>query len=301
MELLFLFVCIIEMIIQIKLLIKLKKECISKEWYSFLGTNIAIFISNIVAYSLFANKANGLSDAIGCLLTCGFVLVSNIILFIIGLIIKRIIKNKFKKSNKASFIKSSIIILICNLIILFVIPGFISKNNLNTGEKFIIKYLEKKYGNSNYEVVNIYEEYCNSGMWDKYLCGYYYEVKSDYMENTFIISVDDNFAYIDEDFFIPVYYSQKYNLKYILEYDDWYTSIEYDFDEFNNYITTSIEDKYLVETKNLEIEDLYIDYVKSWNNIDGAEYNSNYFIVSNNYGKIPSFDELIGLLINYYN
>ena len=57
----------------------------------------------------------------------------------------------------------------------------------------------------------------------------------------------------------------------------------------------------MAETKNLEIEDLYIDYVKSWNNIDGAEYNSNYFIVSNNYGKIPSFDELIGLLINYYN
>ena len=53
-------------------------------------------------------------------------------------------------------------------------------------------------------------------MWDKYLSGYYYEIKSDYMEDTFIVSIDDNFNYINADYFLPVYYSQKYNLNYSL-------------------------------------------------------------------------------------
>lgn len=112
--------------------------------------------------------------------------------------------------------------------------------------------MNNKYGNSNYKVVNVYKEYSNYGMWDKYLSGYYYEIKSDYMKDTFIVSIDDNFNYIDADYFLPVYYSQKNNLKYNLEYDDWYTSVNYDFSEFDNYINKIINEQYLIETEKID-------------------------------------------------
>ena len=138
-------------------------------------------------------------------------------------------------------------------------------------------------------------------MWDKYLSGYYYEIKSDYMKNTFIISVDDNFLYIDDDYFLPVYYSEKYNLPYKLSYDDWYTSVSYDFDGFDKYIINSIKDKYSIETDRFKVKELYKDYVQSWNNIDGVTYHPSYFIIPENYGKIPSINELDELLVEYYN
>ena len=174
-----------------------------------------------------------------------------------------------------------------------------SNITLKSGEKKVVNYLNNKYGNSNYKVVNVYKEYSNYGMWDKYLSGYYYEIKSDYMKDTFIVSIDDNFNYIDADYFLPVYYSQKNNLKYNLEYDDWYTSVNYDFSEFDNYINKIINEQYLIETEKIDASGIYKDYVNSWNNIDGVKYNSNYYIVPVNNGRIPTIQELIDSLIKY--
>ena len=55
-----------------------------------------------------------------------------------------------------------------------------------------------------------------------------------------------------------------------------------------------------IETENVEIEDIFTNYIHSWNNMDGVQYNLNYFIIPENYGRIPSMDELIDLLIQYY-
>ena len=136
-------------------------------------------------------------------------------------------------------------------------------------------------------------------MWDKYLSGFYYEIKSDYMEDTFIVSIDDNFNYIDADYFLPVYYSQKYNFNYSLEYDDWYTSVDYDFEEFDNYIKKIINEQYPMNSEKIDVRGIYSNYVQSWSSIDGVKYNSNYYIVSANNGKIPTTQELVNQLIKY--
>ena len=295
---LFLIFCIIQIIIQIISVIKLKKSKKSKYFNLFIGINIASFISTIYAFYVFRKNILGLSDAIYCLLVCGFSFITNIVLLIIGLIVKKITKDNKIRINKNSFF-IGIFILLLNIIIIFILPTIVNNISLKLDEKKVINYLNNKYGNSNYKVISIYKEYSHYGMWDKYLSGYYYKIKSDYMKDTFIIKVDNN--YIEADYFLPVYFSQKYNLNYNLEYHDWNNSLEYDFTDFNNYIKDLIKNKMLTLNKEVDPSVIYNDYIHSYSNIDGVKYNSNYYIISSNNGKIPTIEELISSLINYNN
>lgn len=295
---LFLIFCIIQIIIQIISVIKLKKSKKSKYFNLFIGINIASFISTIYAFYVFRKNILGLSDAIYCLLVCGFSFITNIVLLIIGLIVKKITKDNKIRINKNSFF-IGIFILLLNIIIIFILPTIVNNISLKLDEKKVINYLNNKYGNSNYKVISIYKEYSHYGMWDKYLSGYYYKIKSDYMKDTFIIKVDNN--YIEADYFLPVYFSQKYNLNYNLEYHDWNNSLEYDFTDFNNYIKDLIKNKMLTLNKEVDPSVIYNDYIHSYSNIDGVKYNSNYYIISSDNGKIPTIEELIRSLINYNN
>lgn len=295
---LFLIFCIIQIIIQIISVIKLKKSKKSKYFNLFIGINIASFISTIYAFYVFRKNILGLSDAIYCLLVCGFSFITNIVLLIIGLIVKKITKDNKIRINKNSFF-IGIFILLLNIIIIFILPTIVNNISLKLDEKKVINYLNNKYGNSNYKVISIYKEYSHYGMWDKYLSGYYYKIKSDYMKDTFIIKVDNN--YIEADYFLPVYFSQKYNLNYNLEYHDWNNSLEYDFTDFNNYIKDLIKNKMLTLNKEVDPSVIYNDYIHSYSNIDGVKYNSNYYIISADNGKIPTIEELIRSLINYNN
>lgn len=280
MNLLFLIISILEIIIELGLLIKVKKNGLKKDWHNFLGINIAVLISDIIIYQLLANTAIGLGSAIGALFVCGFTLIINILLLLIGFLMKR----KIKKDKKNYFL-TGILVFIFNIVIMVSVPLLVSKITINKGKNYVTDYLNKKYGNANYEVVNVYKNYENYGMWDKYLSSYYYEIKSDYMDETFIVQIDESLEYITSDFFLPVYYSLKFNLKYNLEYDDWSSDINYNFDEFNEYVKNNSENK------NIEVEYLYKDFVDSWNNIDGVKYNENY--LNENFGEIPEFNELI--------
>ena len=280
MNLLFLIISILEIIIELGLLIKVKKNGLKKDWHNFLGINIAVLISDIIIYQLLANTAIGLGSAIGALFVCGFTLIINILLLLIGFLMKR----KIKKDKKNYFL-TGILVFIFNIVIMVSVPLLVSKITINKGKNYVTDYLNKKYGNANYEVVNVYKNYENYGMWDKYLSSYYYEIKSDYMDETFIVQIDESLEYLTSDFFLPVYNSLKLNLKYNLEYDDWSSDINYNFDEFNEYVKNNSENK------NIEVEYLYKDFVDSWNNIDGVKYNENY--LNENFGKIPEFNELI--------
>ena len=52
MNLLFLIISILEIIIELGLLIKVKKNGLKKDWHNFLGINIAVLISDIIIYQL---------------------------------------------------------------------------------------------------------------------------------------------------------------------------------------------------------------------------------------------------------
>lgn len=278
MYLLFLVISIVELVIQIFLLVNVRRKGLKKDWHNFLGTNIAVLISNFIIYGLFANSALGLSSALSSIIVCGFALISNLLLLIISFFIKP----KIKKDKKHYF-GMGIIILVLNLLIMITVPMIINRITIGKGKNYVIDYLNNKYGKANYEVLNVYEHYNDSGMWDKYLSNYYYELKCDYMEESFIIMVDNDFNYIESDFFLPVYYSEQLDLQYTLNYNDWDLGIEYNFDEFDEYVYNQLDDK------NINVEYIYTDYVKSWNNIDGVEYNVENAI----YGEVPSIEEII--------
>ena len=280
---LYFIVYISELIIKINLLEDFKKNNIDKNGGEFFGITIMIFISNILAYFNFAWNSTGFTSAFWAILICACVFICDVILFIIGLEIK----NKKQKLNsindtiikEKSFIKSSIITLICNIIIIFIIPIIIQKMILGNGGKHVIKYLEQKYGNDgNYRVVNIGKDYEHYGMVDKYLVGYYYEIKSDYMENTFVIRIDDEFSNISTDLFLPVYYSEKNNLNYRL---DCSNGLHYDFQNLEKYIKDNIENE---TEKKFKIYDICGNYTHLWDS----------------YGRIPSINEIVDSIKVYY-
>ena len=278
---------------------KTKEKKNIKYWYIFLGVACASLISDGIAYSTYCENEMGLSYAISAMIICGLIAFLNIILLIIGLIIKRILKKIIDKYNNRLFYITCVTTLIINLIIIFIVPICISILTLKKGEKYIINYLIKKYGDNNYEVVDTYIEYSDNGMWDKYLSGLYYEIKSDNMINTFIINTNKENSYVKNDYFLPVYYSEKNNLKYKLEYQEYNNSLEYNFDELKYYIKNIIRDKYQIDDEKIKIEPLYKDYVKSWSSTGKIEYNKNYFIIPDNYGKIPSIEEYVNSIIEY--
>ena len=299
-ELLFLifFTYIIEAIIQIFLLNRFIKRHIEKYWYEFLGITIVIFLSDILAYITFSyNSVTGLISYYGELVfICVSILCCNLILWISGWIIKNKTKQLNNENNKKiKRVPLSVIILICNFIIIFIAPTLLKLNN---DKMSIMSYLEQKYGDGNYKVVKIRKQYSkNEGFFTGYdVSGYNYEIKSDYMENTFIIHINNISSNIYSDYFLPVYYSEKYNLDYELyyEYDDRTKETQYDFDELEEYIRNNITAKTDdFTTENFEIEDICRNY--------DVQYSSNYLIIPEDYGRIPSMDELIDLLIEYYN
>ncbi len=294
-ELLFLifFTYIIEVIIQIFLLNRFIKRHVEKYWYEFLGITIIIFLSDILAYVTLANNlATGYSEMV---FICVSILCCNLILWISGLIIKNKTKQlNDKNDKKIKRFPFSIIILVCNFIIIFIAPTLLKLNN---DKMSMMTYLEQKYGDGNYNVVKIRKQYSKAdGFFTGYdVSGYNYEIKSDYMENTFIIHINNISSYISSDYFLPVYYSEKYNLDYELyyEYDDRTKETHYDFDELEEYIRNNIKTKTEdFATEKVEIEDICRNY--------DVQYNPNYIIIPEDYGKIPSMDELIDLLIDYY-
>ena len=303
--LLFVFLYIVEASVQIFTLHRYRKWGESEDWFNFLGIHLTTFICNVIACLYLSNQANGLGSGILCVLIFVFAFGINFVLLIAGLIIMAIVKKKMGKreeerKNSFSIFKNIIIILLCNLFIMFFIPSMVHHIMVKNGERFIVDYLSQRYGNGNYKVVDVYKEYSNIGMFDKSLSGYCYEIKSSHMDSPFIVTIDKKITYVEDDYFIPVYFSEKLNLSYELFYSDWYNSIEYDFNEFEEYILEIIEKQYSIGLNKYNIGDIYRDYVSSWNNIDGVTYSPNYYMIPSTYGKVPTIDELIELIVVHY-
>lgn len=296
MEGLYILVCIIGLCVQIFSLIYLKTSKENKYWNLFIGISIANVISVFIAYGVFSDAALGLGNAVLCLLICGFSFFSNLIIFIIGLIVKKNIKDETINLNK-SFLLVSVLVVLINVISLLVIPSIVYKIHINSGEKKIVNYLEEKYGDGNYKIVSVYKEYSTKGMWDEYVSGYYYEIESDYMKDTFVVLIDEKLNYIDEDYFLPVYFSQKNNLAYELSYSKSLKELIFDFSAFDNYLLENVKKQFPTASDKVKPRDVYLNYVNAWSSVSGVEYSTNYYIVPNDNGKIPTIEELVEGLI----
>lgn len=277
----FLIIYIIEAIIQIKSLNNLKKNNLEKFYNIFIGLNISTFICIFINYLHFLNISIGLGEALEGVLICALIFIVNILLTIIGTIKNKKYKNKIKLKY---FLKTLMIILTINTATTFIVPNIVNDINHSKTEKFVLSYLENKYGDNDFEIIKMEEEYSYDGIINKYLTGFSYTVKSNKTKDSFCVSVNNHITTIEKDYFLPLYYSEKYNLKY---------KSNNNFYEFEEYIAKTINyDKF-------KAYNIFSNYVNSINN-NQIIYNDNYYIIPENYGKIPSMEEFIELLDEYY-
>lgn len=291
MEGLYLFTCFIGIAVQVYSLVIVNKSKDNKYWNLFTGISIAGFISVILAYFALSNAALGLGDGILCLLVMAISFVLNMIMLITGLIIKKRTQDDGIRLNRA-FLPVSIIFIVVNVIVLWVIPSITYSVHINMGEKIVIDYLNDKYGDGNYKVSNVYNEYTPEGMWDEHLSGYYYEIKSSHMSDTFFVLVDDREYHVEQDYFLPVYFSQKNNLSYELYYHGNLEDLQHDFDNFDDYLIDNIEEKHPMDAGKIASYEVFSVYANYLDSESESGYSSNYNIIPDDFGRIPSIEEL---------
>lgn len=283
---------IIETFFQIYLLNKFKKKDNTKSWYLFLGFIIASFPTTIFYYIYNAQNSIGLSTAIVTLFIFFSIPIVNLALLIAGIIIKTKKKRNGIRSDKITsklyILITFVLISALNIGFLFGFPLLSEKIIEYQGGNFVSEYLVLKYGNHDFEVVDVNIRYSNYGMFDKTMSGYTFKFKSNCTKNNFTISTDERFKYVESDNFLPIYYSETLGLTTTDSYG-------YDFSPFEQYI---------INERNIEdfvIEDISDNYIVSWSNIEGVKYSSNYYIVPDNTGRILTINEFVDALNEFYD
>lgn len=269
---LFFVICIIEIIIQLNLIEKLKETSDSKYWDKFLGINFASFFSAILAYFVFLTSVRGFSSSIVSLFICGFSFASSLILHGIGIKTTKFLKKI--KLNRSSLSIGSLVLL-SNIVVLIIIPVL---TNIFIGMK-AITYLNNKYGENDFKVTSVEKEYTDSGIIDSYHTGYLISVNSTSLNISFEVRTGTDHKDF-RDYFINDYYKD-------YSYSDEYKRIS------DN----------LVEKINIEVENLK-NYLSQYNKISFWEINDfdikkAFGVIPDNYGRIPTVEELFKLAEDY--
>ena len=209
MEKLYWIICIIEIIIQIIYIIKLKKTNTNdhKYWNRFMGITMANFISPFLAGYILINTSLGL-EVIFYLFFLFLLFLGNLILLIIGLLNK----GATLRLNKSSFYTFFCVILLV-ILILLIIPSVNNYINKNTILKNSINYLNNKYGDENFQIVEIKKDYAYEGL-NKIESGYELTVSSPLLKDNFTMYADnEHFSKIKNvtEFFVETYYNEKMN------------------------------------------------------------------------------------------
>ena len=252
----------------------------------FFGFFISIILYCIYSYTDIFSYDTGEWVTLEALFQSGTLCIVNLIIGVISFILQRKNKNKQTTSKKKLTIISLIIVSIISIVL--ILTQYIIKYNdrVNTENKIIketLTYLNNKYGNSDFEIVEIDRNFADNGfIGTNYLENYdiYAIYKTTNTRFYIYLKVDDSRNILTETFddrLISTDYSEKY----------------FKNDDFKNDSAKAIEDlnKYLKE-KNLNVNiDLYNNYIIGLDN-DNA--------VPNDYGKIPSKEELYDLILDYH-
>ena len=291
----FFYTVYLEIVIFICLLNTIRKNGDHKIWNILTGITIANLIANVLAFIVLEYKSMDLGDFIYIIFNCGLTLILNLALLITGRVLIK------KQSNIVKFNKIGIITLLITLIInifLVLFAPFVEFDiKQSRGKQFVIEYLNTKYGESNYEIKDINEE-INTDLFNVYISGYYFEVKCDYMDDTFIVETNSDYHYILKDYFTPVYYSQKYNLSYSFEYIADEKKYNTNFDEFDDLVRETIMENYPLKSEEIRPYLIYEGWSAGWISNKGAFYDKEFYFVPEKEGKIPELSSVIDNLAN---
>lgn len=218
---------IILIIIQIFSIIRLKKTSDSKYWNIFIGIIFGNCISILLAHFTLLFITEGLNDAIIFMFTYMAVFIIDLILLIIGLIVKKKLKNNdIKLNRKSNFVATFVILL--NVLILIVVPiisGIINKAIMSKSFK---SYLNSKYGDNDFKINYVEKDYSYDGIISQGHSGYAAKVSMPLLKKPFTIrSYETNPMVVERasDDFVEQYYNERVNEylseKYDSEFDLW--------------------------------------------------------------------------------
>ena len=301
------FVFLIEIIIEIKLLINFKRDLTTQNYYKLFILAIVILVFSFLTFII---NING--NDLGSFIVFGFLWMFfgtiSLIIFIIGHNKKRKVNFEIDSQtmglkNKAIF-KYFMVLVVCNVTTLFLIPFGVTQYNVNVSRNYIYKYLNNKYGNGNFKVKGYHKKY-HQDLFTSYFDGYYFNIETDYMDKPFMVCTDGEvYSSVNEDYFLPVYYSLKYNFNYELEYDLLFRKFKNNFMDFDEYLEKQARSFFSEDVKvSLHAYELYQGYVSRryyYNFKKMINYDLNYYIIDDHLGRIPTMDEIVDGFVAYY-
>lgn len=270
-----LIICILLLIYEIYLLVKNIKDNTSSNNFLLLSTLIISIIFDAIYLCVMYSSISLIGWwLLYYFIVCIVFFALSIILLVTSSIIISVKKKKDDKNDKKivkkKLIINAVVIIMCFVISMFIklLPYKISerkdKDLAIKAKEDIVLLLNERYGNGNFKVLNTSENDV-TGFYSMFPInnGYEFEISSDYLNGSFIVTMlkDENKIYKDQ--FLNVYYKEKE-----------------DIDDLDNYLI-GCEVKKLNESISKEFN-ASIDF----NNKSIGNYKDN------NYGYIPSIDEI---------
>lgn len=210
--------------------------------------------------------------------------------------------------------KTKIIIVVAALIILLMSSIIFLKLNTGNKEKIAINYLNKKYGNGGWEILkseDYYSENSTESLFSKKYKrdGKKLKIKSTYINNKYFYLYVNDKNMVTDDYFLPTYYSIKYNLNYEDDPDPL-SEDNFDLVEKMVYISTyhypykdykNSSSGWYFNKPNCDINVYLMSSFFSPISVHTSPKKEKVLDVIPDEGRIPELSEIIKLVENYYS
>ena len=272
MNFLLVVVLIILFINKIKILKKEYKENNQKLWAIYFSSLVAEVTSLLVVYIIRAELiGTSFSDFIVFCMICLICIMENIILLVVGIVyfIKQKKNIKEKTRSKNHILVKILFTFLCiygGMFLIAYMPKMFKTETEKYIEDYVIKYMTTKYGDGNFKVIIIAKDYTGGFFGEtEEQSGYYVKMKTSYTDEIVGMFIDGT-------------------TKETIEIS--YDSLILDYHKVDDIVDFQ---NYLMDKKIIILEEEY----KKHFDVD-IDFDC-YYKVPNDYGHIPSIDELVEL------
>lgn len=276
---------LILLIVQIVMLVKATKNMDEKNW-SLLSSTIVISIVLVLVFFAYT-RIN--MEKIGWAFILYYVIniiagVLYILMLIISMVVKSIKNRKNeiqkveedeceKKKNQKSLNRNLAIIVVTFLVAVFLedLPYRIQQRNErileNNAKEHIINLLNQRYGDGDFEIVEVDEECINCAWFSSDFDGLNFTISTSYLDEHFTVGLVKKDFEIYKNDFLNKYYKEKYEI-------------------------TNIE-SYLKESKTKKLNEMLSHNFNAKIDFDGITWEKD---INGDYGHVLSLDELSDLI-----
>lgn len=168
----------------------------SKGWFRFLGITIAVFLTDLIAYLMYVYGRNDGMDiglALFFWIAVAGSFIGNLTMLIVGLAVKSKKRRGVILNSKTIFTFIGTILITMITIAVVVVIALLSNPETNNIAKrnTVLNYLNEKYGQNSYNVMDIKNNYEMSS-WTYHYKGYKATVRSETTGSVYYVNVSSN-------------------------------------------------------------------------------------------------------------